>query len=217
MTRLIIVRHGQSIANHHHIFAGHSDFDLSEIGFRQARLAAEYLKKREQIDAIYASDLLRAYHTACAVGEAFGLPVTPDTGLREIFAGEWESLPFDYIAKHYPEEMEVWRKDYANARPHDGESTKEVYARVVPHILSLAKKHEGQCILLGTHATVVRAFDAYARGYSAEETDKIPFYHNASINIYNVEGDEVSVVESNIIEHMEQEGLATSLPKSVSA
>lgn len=217
MTRLIIVRHGQSIANHHHLFAGHSDFDLSEIGHRQAELVGKYLLEREKIDAIYASDLLRAYHTACHIGDAFGLPVIPDKNLREIYAGEWESLPFDYIAKHYPEEMEIWRHDYAKSRPVDGESTVEVYHRVVPHILSLARKHDGQCILLGTHATVVRAFACYARGYSAEETGKLPFCHNAAINIYTVEGDTVSIVEDNIIEHMEKEGLATSLPKSIQA
>lgn len=217
MTRLIIVRHGQSIANHHRLFAGHSDFDLTALGHRQAELAAEYLLEREKIDAIYASDLLRAYHTACHIGDAFGLPVIPDKDLREIYAGEWESLPFDYIAKHYPEEMEIWRHDYAKSRPTSGESTVEVYRRVVPHILSLAKKHDGQCILLGTHATVLRAFDCYAQGYSEKETGKISFYHNASINIYTVEGDTVSIVENNIIEHMEKEGIATSLPKSITA
>lgn len=217
MTRLILVRHGQSIANYYRLFAGHSDFDLTEIGHRQAEHAASYLLQREKIDAIYASDLLRAYHTACHIGEAFGIPVTPDTGLREIYGGEWESLPFAYIDKHYPEKMNTWRNDYAHAHPTDGESTIEVYRRVIPHVLSLAEKHEGQCILLGTHATVVRAFDCYAKGYSEEETGKIPFCHNAAINIYTYDDGRVSAEQTNIIDHLTEAGLATSLPKIVSA
>ena len=40
MTRLIFIRHGQSIANVESRFAGHSNFDLSEVGYRQAELAA---------------------------------------------------------------------------------------------------------------------------------------------------------------------------------
>ena len=215
MTRIIMIRHGQSLANANDLFAGHSDFDLSDFGKTQAQMAAKYLIEREKIDAIYSSDLLRAYHTACPIGEAFGLPVIKDTSLREIFAGEWESLSFPYIAEQYPDAFGVWKKDYANACPVGGESTANVYRRIVPHILDLAKKHDGKCILIATHATVVRAFDSYARGYSEGETGNIPFYHNASINIYNCDGEKAEVIRSDIIDHLG--GLATSLPPIINA
>ena len=215
MTRLILIRHGQSLANAKDLFAGHSDFDLSDFGKLQASLAASYLRQREQIDAIYASDLLRAYHTACPIGEAFGLPVIKDTSLREIFAGEWEALSFSYIAEHYPEEFGVWRQDYSHARPVGGESTAEVYRRVVPHIRALAEENDGKCLLLATHATVVRAFDAHARGFGEDETGKISFAHNASINIYTYDQGKVEVVESNIIEHLGDN--VTYLPPIINA
>ena len=215
MTKLILVRHGQSLANADRLFAGHSDFDLSDFGKEQANMTARYLFAKEKIDAIYASDLLRAYHTACPIGEIFSLPVIKDTGLREIFAGDWEGLSFDDIATTFSEPFSVWRNDYSNARPVGGESTREVYRRVVPHICDLAERHPGQCILLSTHATVVRAFDAFARGLSEEETGKIPFYHNASINVYRVEDGKVSVIESDIIEHLE--GHTSTLPPIINA
>ena len=215
MTQLILVRHGQSLANADRLFAGHSDFDLSDFGKEQASMTARYLFEKEKIDVIYASDLLRAYHTACPIGEAFGLPVIKDTDLREIFAGEWEGLSFQAIAETFPDAFSLWRNDYSHACPVGGESTKEVYRRVVPHICDLARKHEGQCVLLATHATVVRAFDSYARGLSEEETGQIPFYHNASINIYRYENGRVSVVESDIIEHLE--GHTSSLPPIINA
>jgi broad specificity phosphatase PhoE len=215
MTKLILVRHGQSLANADRLFAGHSDFDLSDFGKEQANMTARYLYARERIDAIYASDLLRAYHTACPIGEIFGLPVIKDTGLREIYAGDWEGLAFDHIAKAFPDAFSLWRNDYCNARPVGGESTKEVYRRVVPHICDLARKHEGQCVLLATHATVVRAFDSYARGMSEEQTGQIPFYHNASINLYEYQDGRVSVVESDVIEHLE--GHTSTLPSIINA
>ena len=215
MTRLILVRHGQSLANANNLFAGHSDFDLSDFGKEQAAMAAKYLKEREKITAIYSSDLLRAYHTACPIGEALGLTVNKDEGLREIFAGEWEGLSFPYIAENYPEEFFIWKNDYSRARPVGGEATAEVYGRIVPHILELAKKHDGECILLSTHATVVRAFESFARGYSAEETGKIRFSHNASINIYECDGERATVVRSDITEHLGE--LVTTLPPIINA
>ncbi len=215
MTRIIMVRHGQSMANAHHLFAGHSDFDLSDFGKKQAEAAAKYLLGREKIDVIYASDLKRAYNTAVEISDAFGLPISKDEGLREIFAGEWEGLSFEYIAESYPDAMSVWRNDYSNACPTGGEATREVYRRIVPHICELAKANDGQCILLATHATVVRAFDAFARGYSEGETGKISFSHNASINIYDFDGERASVVASNITEHLG--GLDTPLPPIINA
>ena len=210
MTRLILVRHGQSLANANNLFAGQSDFDLSEFGHAQAACAASYLKQTEPIDRIYASDLLRAYHTATPIGKAFDLEVIKDTGLREIYAGEWESLSFPTIAESYPEEFRVWREDYSHARPVGGESTAEVYERVVPHICELAERHDGECLLLATHATVVRAFDSFARGYSKDETGKIPFSYNASFQIYEYQHGKVTIVRSNVIDHLD--GMITSLP-----
>ncbi len=215
MTRLILVRHGQSLANARNLFAGLSDFDLSDFGKTQARMTADYLLKHEAIDVIYASDLLRAYHTACPIGEAYGLPVIKDEGLREIFGGVWESMEFTAIAEQYPDEFRVWREDYSHARPVGGESTAEVYERIVPHVCELAKRHEGQCVLLATHATVVRAFDAFARGYTKDETGRISFSHNASINIYGYDHDNVSLIRTNIIDHLGD--MATALPPIINA
>ncbi len=215
MTKLILIRHGQSLANANDLFAGHSDFDLSALGMEQAKRAAHWLAAHEQADVIYASDLLRAYHTATPLGEMLGLPVIPDRGLREIFAGEWEGLSFPYIAEHYADAFEVWRANYSNARPVGGESTAEVYGRVVPHIRELAKKHEGQTVVLATHATVVRAFEAHARGLCAEETGKVSFCFNAAINIYSYEDGTVSPIRSNITEHLGD--LVSALPPIINA
>ena len=215
MTRLILVRHGQSIANQRVLFAGHSDFDLSELGHKQARAAADYLIKKEKIDAIYASDLLRAYHTAYPIGEAFGLPVIKDEGFREIFGGAWESMCFTDIAAQYPDEFYVWQNDYSHCRPVDGESTIEVYERIVPHTCRLAKKNDGKCILIATHACVIRAFDAYVQGLRADEVGKIPFTHNSSINIYEYDEGTIRTIRTNITDHLGD--MVTMLPPITSA
>lgn len=198
-----MVRHGQSLANAARRFAGHSDFDLSDLGHKQAAKVAEYLIKNEKIDLIYSSDLLRAYHTATPISEAFGIPVQKDEGLREIFAGQWEALTLEEIAKKYAEDFSVWKNNYSQARPTGGESTTEVYERVIPHVIELAARHDGKTILLATHATVTRAFIAYSKGLGPNETELLQgFPQNASLNIFIYDNGRVSGEKINFTDHL---------------
>ena len=216
MTRIIMVRHGQSMANKESRFAGHSDFDLSELGREQAKLAAEYLLSRETPDAIYSSDLSRAHNTAAPFAKAYGLPINDTEGLREIYAGSWEGLEMTEIAERYTEDLRVWREDFSNARCTDGESVAELYARVVKFVCELAKAHDGECILLATHATPIRAIECYSRGYGAERMADVHFVRNAALNIfeYNPKDNSIIGIETNIIEHL-SDAMITDVPKSL--
>ncbi len=202
MTRLVITRHGQSIANAEHRFAGHSDFDLSELGYAQAELVANYICTHESPTVIYSSDLLRAYHTAVPTAKRLGLEVIPTEELREIFAGEWEGMTTEEIAEKYTHDFDIWRNDYANSRCTGGESTAEVYHRILKTVSRLAEKHDGCTIMLSTHATVVRALCTAALGLSAEHAGEIPFTHNASVNIFEYESGKLTPIATDIIEHL---------------
>ncbi len=202
MTRLIITRHGQSIANAEKKFAGHSDFDLSELGKAQAELAANYICEHCRPDVIYSSDLLRAYNTALPAAKRLGLEIIPCTELREIFAGEWEGQTTDDIATAYENDFSVWKNDYANSRCTGGESTAEVYRRIIPAVKKIAERHDGQTVMLSTHATVVRAIQAYSMGLDETRTGEIPFTHNASINIFVYSNGKITPDNINITEHL---------------
>lgn len=202
MTRLVITRHGQSIANAERRFAGHSDFDLSELGHRQAKLTSEFICSHEKIDVIYSSDLKRAYNTALPTAERLGMEIIATEELREIFAGEWEALTTDEIAEMYPEDFGVWKNDYAASRCTGGESTAEVYRRVLPTIDKIARENEGKTVLVSTHATLVRALSAYSLGLDETRTGEIPFTHNASVNIFTYEDGKLIPERLDIIEHL---------------
>ena len=216
MTKIIMVRHGQSIANMQSRFAGHSDFDLSDLGHEQARLAAQYLSSREKPDVIYSRDLLRAHNTAVPFSKIYGLPINDTEGLREIFAGSGEGLEMTEIIERYPDDMRAWREDFSNARCTDGESVAELYSRIVKFVRELAKRHEGECLLLTTHATPIRAIECYSRGYSAERMADVHFVRNSAINIfeYNPDDDSIIGIETNIVAHL-SETMVTDVPKSL--
>ena len=202
MTRLVITRHGQSIANAEYRFAGHSDFDLSDIGRAQAQLTAEYICSNEKIDIIYSSDLARAYNTALPVAKKLGLEIIPMTELREIFAGQWEGRTTAELSVEYQKDFDVWKNDYAHSRCTGGESTAEVYDRVVATVKRLAEQHNGKTLLISTHATVVRALCAHSLGLTADRTGEIPFTHNASVNIFTYEDGKLISEKTNIIDHL---------------
>ena len=205
MTTLILVRHGQSVANEQWRFAGHSDFALSKLGKRQAQLAGQYIHKNFNVDKIYSSDLKRAYCTALPASELFGIPVIKRKGLREIFAGVWETMTFDEIAEEYPEAFHTWKFDFSNARCTDGESVFELYDRFCAEILSIAEENEGKCVLIATHAAAIRTFEAMCRGLGREHVGDIGFVANASINLFGVDNGVPYVIQTSITDHLADE------------
>ncbi len=203
MTTVIMIRHGESLANKEGRFAGHSDYELSDLGREQARRAGEYIKKHYKVDAVYASDLKRAYNTSLPTAELFGLESIADKGLREIYVGEWETLHHLEVEKRYPKEFEVWMNDFANARCPGGESVRELYDRIVSHVLKLAKKNDGKTIVIATHSMPVRAFECYAMGLSPERIDEAPTPANASICVFKVEDGKAFAEKISVTEHIE--------------
>ena len=216
MTRLIFIRHGQSVANKENKFAGQSDVALTELGVLQAECAAEYITKREKIDKIYSSDLQRAHNTALPVSRLTGLPINDTAKLREICAGVWEGMLVSDVIAQYEEEFRAWRDDFANAHCTNGESVKDVYARVVPAVKQIARENDGLTLLLASHATPIRAVDCNSRGWSYERMGEVPFMNNSAINIfeYDPTSDTITAIERNITEHLNN-SMMSYIPKGL--
>lgn len=218
MTKVIMVRHGQSIANLEGRFAGYSNFDLTDLGRAQAALAAKYLHDvlGEKIDVIYSSDLLRAHNTAVPFAEIYGLPINDTEELREIYAGKWEGLTFTEIEELYHDGRAAWLNDFSNSRCTDGESTREVYRRVVAKVTALARENLGKTVLITSHATPVRAIDCFSHGWGEERIGDVIFVKNSAISIfeYNEETNSMSPILVGSTEHLE-ESMTTSLPATV--
>ena len=156
MTRMIFVRHGQSVGNLNGRFLGNYDGELTGLGRRQAERAAEYLKE-EKIDIAYASDLVRAYETGAIIAAPHGLVPIKDKKLREIFAGKWENEEFSKIEELYPDDWKLWREDIFASRPTGGESVSELFHRITSEVWSIASENDGKTVLVATHATPIRA------------------------------------------------------------
>lgn len=180
-TRMVFVRHGQSEANISGIFAGQADVPLSPLGRKQAEELKVFLLEHYTIDAVYSSDLSRAYHTVLPTAEALGMPIEKDVFLREIDGGLWEGRDIEEIARTYPEEYALWHSNIGMSRCTGGESVCELQARGIAETECIAEKHRGQTVLVATHAGFLRAMQCYWEGRPPEEMKDIPWVPNASV------------------------------------
>lgn len=163
MTRLVIVRHGETAWNAEHRVQGQLDVPLNDTGRRQAQAVASVLG-RERCVAIYSSDLGRARQTAEPTAAALGMEVRLDPGLRERHYGIFETHTYAEVQVKFPE-------DYArfDARDPDfdfrtGESLKAFYARAVASVTAIAARHPGEDVLVFTHGGVLDKLYRYITG-----------------------------------------------------
>ncbi|MBE6571520.1 MAG: histidine phosphatase family protein [Ruminococcaceae bacterium] len=203
MTTILLVRHGQSAANLTNRFAGHSHFPLTELGFVQAEKTADYITSNYKIDKLYSSDLLRAYNTACPISTKLGMcPIITEVGLREIYAGKWEGHNIDELPALFPEQRAVWAENIAECRIEGGETVREMAERSRKAILRIAAENDGKTVAMTSHATVVRAFETFARYGSVDRMSEVPWPTNASVNLYSYENGKISPLGYSIDEHL---------------
>ena len=115
MTTILLIRHGESEANRLGFFAGQTDVALEEKGLEQAKITADFIARTYQVDAVYASDLRRAYDTGLATAQLVGQEVRKEPRMREIYAGQWQGLAFDQIVARYAQDYNLWLHDIGNS------------------------------------------------------------------------------------------------------
>ncbi len=187
-TRILLVRHGESLGNSKRIMLGITDLDMSERGYRQARACAEFLKN-EKIDAIYSSDLKRAYNTAVPHAELRGMEIITDVRLRETDVGAWENRPFAEIAAEEGELYLLWRGKFGPVVFPGGENIMAAGRRFYDAVLDIAGKNKGKTVLITAHAGVIRSFWGQLLGLLPEEIgERLPFATNASTSYLAYDG-----------------------------
>ncbi len=174
MTEIWMVRHGQTDWNRSGRFQGQTDIPLNEVGLQQAQVLAGQLAQ-ESFEAIYSSDLSRAYQTAEAVARVVHLPIQRDTRLREICQGEWEGLDLHQVIEKYNVDIRDSQHDPASSRAPGGESVAEVAARMSQAANEIAVRHPDGKVLLVTHGLACASLYCVINHISLNEVhDYIP-------------------------------------------
>lgn len=213
MTTLLLVRHGESVANLEDRFAGHWDAALTPRGHAQAEKTAEYIAEHYRIDAIYNSSLRRARETAQHLADRLGMPLRPHDGIREIYAGAWEGEKFEKIEADYPEDFFTWINDVGNACCTNGETVAALADRVSAALTEIAAANDGKTLAVVTHATPIRVMQCRWQGFPLAAMQEIPWVSNASVTCAVFENGVFTLQSVGADSHLAE--MRTALPANV--
>lgn len=205
-THLILVRHGETDWNLEGRYQGQADVPLNERGREQAKLLAERLRD-ERIEAIYASDLSRAYKTAKIIAEAVGQEVKALESLREVDTGVWTGLTFEEVESRHPEHLKEWRADPLGVKRLEGESYLELFERTKAAIEEIVETHPDQTVLIIGHGGNMKCIVLDALGVGADRGIGMASRFaadNASLHILQYDGDGVLIQTLNDTCHLDR-------------
>ncbi|MCC6188643.1 MAG: histidine phosphatase family protein [Anaerolineales bacterium] len=174
MTRLWLVRHGQTAWNLEGRYQGQADPPLTAAGWEQARAMLPQLDGIA-FAAIYSSDLRRARDTASILAAHLGLPVQVRVGLREVRLGLWEGMLFSDIQDQYAAAWQERQRDPLHARPPQGETLAEVAVRASAAADEIAQAHPAADVLVVAHGLTLATLLCLGRGLPLERAyDLVP-------------------------------------------
>ena len=202
-TRIYVIRHGESVGNLHRICLGHTDLDITELGVKQAEKTAEALSGVD-FAAIYASDLIRAVHTAEPHAKMRGLNVNTSPDFRELYFGNWENASVLMLKEKFHEQFMIgWRQNFGTFTAPDGESVVAMAERMEEGLKRMAKEHRGENILLTSHAAAIRALWGKISGHTPSEwADAYPFPTNASYSVVEFDGEKLIPISYSNDSHL---------------
>jgi broad specificity phosphatase PhoE len=185
MTRIVLVRHGQTAWNRERRFRGQADVELDEFGLRQAEATGRYVAARWPVVAVYASPLRRAVKTAQAIARPQGLTVNPLEGLLDINFGEWQGQLGQEVAQRYPEMYRAWEEAPHTVHLPGGERLDDVRGRVVATLDEVVARHTGRDVALVSHTVVIRVLLCAVLGWGNDRFWRIR-QGTCAVNVFDV-------------------------------
>jgi broad specificity phosphatase PhoE len=180
--RIILARHGETIANRVGVIQGGQDYPLTDRGTELAKKVARLIE-HEQIEAVYTSALGRAVNSARIYSNGRPVPVMIRNTMVELSFGEWEGRRRDEVGNGRPHLRETWFY-----RPPGGESYSDAEPRVTQFLSEIALNDDAASILVVGHAGVNRVFLKLLLGLASTDAERIVFRHDT---IYIIQGNEI--------------------------
>lgn len=188
MTRIHLIRHGETEWNVEGKMQGHKDSPLTERG----KLQAHQIKGRiKQIDVAYSSPSVRAIETAQIILNGTTQPIKIIPELKEINLGVWEGKQKKEVEVEYPEEYETFWTQPSKFSLDQAETFLELQDRAIKTILDIVRIEKGKTVLLVSHTATIKVILAYFEERSIDKIWDPPFVGNGSHSIIeqNSEGD----------------------------
>jgi len=187
--RILLTRHGETLENKKGILQGHLPGTLSPLGIEQAKKLAEELKK-ERLDHIFSSDLLRASDTAREICKYHGdVPLEFTEKLRERFLGELQGVEKEKIG--------ITKKKLVagTINTNLGETQEEMFKRAKEFLFYLIDNFQDKNILIVAHGGINIALMANILNKTFREYFDIDVQPNCAISIFNLKDRKNPLIE----------------------
>lgn len=153
MTKIILVRQGQTDWSNIDRIQGEVDVPLNSQGMQQARDLASTLAS-EKIKAIFSSQLSRSYTTAEEIARPHNLKVKKLKELNELNQGLWQGLLLSEVKKRYKKQYNLWMQDPTLVQPPKGENLKDAYDRAIGTVQRIIDKYPGDTVCIVSHEII---------------------------------------------------------------
>jgi len=203
MTRLLLIRHGETSWNRDRRWQGHADVPLSAEGLAQAARLADHLKTQgSSIGVIYSSDLRRAHDTARKLAAVLTAELVVDPAWREIEVGQWTGLSRDEIKERFAEE---WGRIAAGEDlPRGGGETFSAFSlRIIAALDRLRRRHGGQTVAVVTHGGVIRTALLHVLGLPWIRLREVAAIDNTAVSELVWDGAAWTIARRNHAPHLE--------------
>ena len=202
MTKIMLVRHGVTEWNTKGRVQGQSDTHLAPDGVHQARLLTAHFPF-DIVDAIYSSDLHRAFTTAEVIASKFNLDIIPAPEFREVNFGEWEGKSFEELAQEDPTNFKKFFLQPDMLLLKGGETFAEVQNRAITALKKIVHEQgENKHIVIVTHGGIIRTIIASILGMPLRKIWVIKQY-NSAINVIRVDDGAYSIELLNGTYHLQ--------------
>jgi broad specificity phosphatase PhoE len=199
MSRIVMVRHGETVWHEENRYAGRSDIALTPKGQEQANKLARWATTAG-VTAVWSSPLSRARNTAVPAAKALGLPLQIDERLTELDFGKSEGLTSVEMAQRIPEEYAAFRLDPVTNFLPGGEDPAHAMDRAIPAIYAIAgATAPGSRSLIVAHNTLLRLVLCHLLGISLSRYRAVfPLFDNCSLTEIDLSpGKDVSLLHFN--------------------
>lgn len=169
MKSIITIQHTESIHHTNGMVGSWTDWDLSELGIKQANNIGRNLSKElgNKKYVMYSSDLLRAKHTAKIIGKYLGIEPILVRELRERNLGRCVGKSVKWLK----ENIEKEEKSIDDKMFSDAESRRDEWNRLLPFFNELmASEHEN--IIIVSHGDLLSVFNSMWLGMEVEMLNK---------------------------------------------